>query len=156
MDLMSDDEQEWLDDAVCAQDSNKSKINFFFSDNEDEVEQAKTLCMSCPVRKKCLSKALNNREIWGVWGGASQDEIRDVLCLTEDEREVRRTKKGEAPYCLYCNANTEFLRTGQIDIPGGGRWTVRRTVTCSRCAFTWISRTSANSVDGYRSQYGLS
>ena len=41
----------------------------FFADLPADVERAKTLCSSCPVRALCLTGALERREPWGVWGG---------------------------------------------------------------------------------------
>ena len=41
----------------------------FFAESPDDVEFAKTLCGSCPVRLDCLNGALERREPWGVWGG---------------------------------------------------------------------------------------
>jgi hypothetical protein len=140
---------DWQKDGVCADPIESDYIDFFFSEDPNEIAQAKTLCEVCPVRKECLSWALDNKEIWGVWGGRDEVEIRNTLSITEDDQEIRRTKEGESPICLHCGANTDKLKTGEIDIPGGGRWTTRKTVTCTICDFRWISRTSANSVDAY-------
>ncbi len=41
----------------------------FFAESPADVELAKALCRSCPVRNECLSGALERREPWGVWGG---------------------------------------------------------------------------------------
>jgi len=41
----------------------------FFADSPADVELAKALCLSCPVRRACLTGALERREPWGVWGG---------------------------------------------------------------------------------------
>lgn len=41
----------------------------WFADTPAELEQAKSLCLDCPVRAACLSGALERREPWGVWGG---------------------------------------------------------------------------------------
>jgi WhiB family redox-sensing transcriptional regulator len=41
----------------------------FFADSPADVEYAKTLCTTCPVRLACLAGALERREPWGVWGG---------------------------------------------------------------------------------------
>lgn len=41
----------------------------FFAESPDDVELAKSLCHSCPVRAACLAGALERREPWGVWGG---------------------------------------------------------------------------------------
>ena len=41
----------------------------FFAESPADVELAKSLCASCPVRAACLAGALERREPWGVWGG---------------------------------------------------------------------------------------
>lgn len=41
----------------------------FFADSPADVEYAKSLCTTCPVRLECLNGALERREPWGVWGG---------------------------------------------------------------------------------------
>src|SRR3954453_16133496 len=41
----------------------------FFAEQPADVELAKSLCQTCPVRAECLAGALERREPWGVWGG---------------------------------------------------------------------------------------
>jgi WhiB family redox-sensing transcriptional regulator len=41
----------------------------FFAESPADVEYAKALCGSCPLRQECLEGALERREPWGVWGG---------------------------------------------------------------------------------------
>ncbi len=41
----------------------------FFAETPADVEQAKAMCLDCPVRELCLAGALDRREPWGVWGG---------------------------------------------------------------------------------------
>ncbi|MGH3369724.1 MAG: WhiB family transcriptional regulator [Nocardioidaceae bacterium] len=41
----------------------------FFAESPADVELAKSLCGTCPVRTECLNAALDRREPWGVWGG---------------------------------------------------------------------------------------
>ena len=43
--------------------------DLFFAEAPAEVEEAKALCLECPVREACLAGALRRREPWGVWGG---------------------------------------------------------------------------------------
>jgi WhiB family redox-sensing transcriptional regulator len=43
--------------------------DLFFAESPADVETAKALCVSCPMRARCLSEALARREPWGVWGG---------------------------------------------------------------------------------------
>jgi WhiB family redox-sensing transcriptional regulator len=41
----------------------------WFAESPSDVEAAKALCGSCPLRAECLAGALERREPWGVWGG---------------------------------------------------------------------------------------
>jgi WhiB family transcriptional regulator, redox-sensing transcriptional regulator len=43
--------------------------DLWFADTPDDLEQAKTFCVDCPVRVECLAGALARQEPWGVWGG---------------------------------------------------------------------------------------
>lgn len=43
--------------------------DLFFAESPADVETAKALCVSCPLRTRCLAEALARREPWGVWGG---------------------------------------------------------------------------------------
>lgn len=41
----------------------------FFSDDLDDINDAKRLCLACPVRGRCLDAAVERGEQYGVWGG---------------------------------------------------------------------------------------
>ncbi|MFR9674286.1 WhiB family transcriptional regulator [Streptomyces sp. TR02-1] len=41
----------------------------FFAEAPADVEYAKSLCGTCPLRQSCLAGAKDRREPWGVWGG---------------------------------------------------------------------------------------
>lgn len=43
--------------------------DLWFADTPADLEQAKGLCVDCPVRAECLAGALARQEPWGVWGG---------------------------------------------------------------------------------------
>ncbi len=43
--------------------------DLWFAESPSDVEDAKALCVPCPLREACLSGALDRREPWGVWGG---------------------------------------------------------------------------------------
>lgn len=38
------------------------------------IANAKSICMSCPVRVACAEHALRVREPYGIWGGLSEEE----------------------------------------------------------------------------------
>lgn len=46
-----------------------SDPDLWFADDPADLEQAKVLCVECPIRRQCLSAALERSEPWGVWGG---------------------------------------------------------------------------------------
>jgi hypothetical protein len=146
------DDQEkysWDRDALCAKKSNKHMIEWFFSEDKEEVYAAKNLCFSCPVRRDCAKYALETKKIWGVWGGKDENERRRTLSVDANGDEYRRNR---FPQCGYCSARTSKLRTYIVDLPGGGRWTTARMVECTECGFSWRSRTSANAVNAYHAQ----
>ena len=41
----------------------------WFAEHTAQVEQAKALCRTCPIRDACLAGAIEREEPWGVWGG---------------------------------------------------------------------------------------
>ncbi len=50
--------------------------NLFFPEHGGPTDDAKAVCMSCPVRVECLEFALQNVEKFGIWGGISERERR--------------------------------------------------------------------------------
>ncbi|MQA35028.1 WhiB family transcriptional regulator [Modestobacter roseus] len=46
-----------------------SDPDLWFAEAPAQLEQAKDLCLECPVRASCLAGALDRAEPWGVWGG---------------------------------------------------------------------------------------
>jgi hypothetical protein len=137
---------DWIQDAECAKREYRSKEELFFSYKYEERHEAKNICFTCPVREQCLKWALENKEIWGIWGGRDEDEIRRTLSVNVEGVEVRRSRY---PICPFCSANTSKLMSKIVEKPGGGRWTTMRVVECTACGFEWRSRTSANAVNAY-------
>lgn len=50
----------------------------FYPESGGTTRPAKKLCADCPVRAQCLQFALDNNEIYGVWGGTSERERRPI------------------------------------------------------------------------------
>lgn len=66
--------------------------DMWFADTPAELEQAKALCADCPIRRTCLSAALDRAEPWGVWGG----EILDQGVVIARKRPRGRPRKNAA------------------------------------------------------------
>lgn len=43
--------------------------DLWFAESPADLEEAKALCVGCPIRMQCLAGALERHEPWGVWGG---------------------------------------------------------------------------------------
>ena len=65
--------------------------DLWFADAPAELERAKTLCATCPVRTECLAAALARREPWGVWGG----EIFERGAVIPRKRPRGRPRKND-------------------------------------------------------------
>lgn len=72
---------EWQYKGNCA----KLDPNIFFLDGGERMsvkdkkeEQAKAVCVGCPVILDCLTHALSVPEYFGVWGGTTPEE-RELL-----------------------------------------------------------------------------
>jgi WhiB family redox-sensing transcriptional regulator len=71
-DLLSGDEADWHERALCAQTDPEA----FFPEKGGSTREAKKICTGCEVRSECLSYALTNDERFGIWGGLSERERR--------------------------------------------------------------------------------
>jgi len=76
----------WMEQALCAQ----VDPDLFYADKSDwsMTIKAKLVCRECPVRAQCLSYALENNEVFGVWGGMSPTQRKDLRRAGGDWREL--------------------------------------------------------------------
>lgn len=44
--------------------------------HEEDAQKAKAICRRCPIALECLSYAVADPSIMGVWGGTTDDERR--------------------------------------------------------------------------------
>ena len=66
--------QQWLDRAACLQ----ADPDAFYPEKGGSSRAAKRVCHTCPVQTDCLSYALANDERFGIWGGMSERERRQL------------------------------------------------------------------------------
>lgn len=73
------DEEDWRHKAACQGE----ETDAFFPLGSSlealmETRWAKAVCARCPVRSECLEFALATDQRYGVWGGLSEDERREM------------------------------------------------------------------------------
>ena len=142
------DSPEWHEDAECAKPVNRKYVENFFANKPAQQLPAKKLCEACPVRAECAKWGLENKQIWGIWGGLTPKQVRRTLSVNWEGQEMRHKR---FPLCPFCKAKTSSLKTKTVDRPSKGRWSTMKIVECSECNFSWQSRTSANAVEAYHS-----
>ncbi|MFC0314065.1 WhiB family transcriptional regulator [Gordonia phosphorivorans] len=64
--------------------------DLWFAESPTDLETAKALCLRCPLRRPCLSEAIDRAEPWGVWGG----EIFDRGVVIARKRPRGRPRKN--------------------------------------------------------------
>jgi WhiB family transcriptional regulator, redox-sensing transcriptional regulator len=65
---------DWWLSALCAETDPEA----FFPERGGSSRAAKAVCARCPVRAACLEFAIANDERFGVWGGTSEIERRQL------------------------------------------------------------------------------
>lgn len=60
----------FVQDAVCSQ----TDPELFFPEKGGSTKDAKSVCLACPVRVRCLTWAMQTDQRFGVWGGLSEKE----------------------------------------------------------------------------------
>jgi len=74
-----EDDVDWRERALCAE----VDPELFYPDTGQPAAPAKNICRACEVRTDCLSWAMANGELFGVWGGTTERERKAM-------RRVRR------------------------------------------------------------------
>jgi WhiB family redox-sensing transcriptional regulator len=59
---------------LCAQADPET----WFPEKGGSTREAKAICHRCPLEDECLAWALEHNERFGVWGGTSERERRDL------------------------------------------------------------------------------
>jgi WhiB family redox-sensing transcriptional regulator len=77
---------EWHKDALCREFPGLN----FFPERGERVDTLKAVCGRCAVRDECLSVALEHNDPFGIWGGTSG-------------RERRNMRRDAAAACSHCH-----------------------------------------------------
>jgi WhiB family redox-sensing transcriptional regulator len=88
LDCLAEDVQETATELIPCR---VNDAELWFAESPADVEFAKALCRTCPVREACLAGALDRREPWGVWGG----ELLVAGVVVPRKRPRGRPRKNE-------------------------------------------------------------
>lgn len=86
--------RDWRTSAACR----TADPELFFPVSEigparEDIARAKEVCYSCRVRRQCLQFALATHQIYGVWGGTTEEERR-LRVREQRERQRERERIG--------------------------------------------------------------
>jgi WhiB family redox-sensing transcriptional regulator len=110
-----------LDGAVCEGVATADYDPFFPESREAEAD-ALAMCSICPVRGACLAFAVDTGQMFGIWGGKTQREVRSLVARARAGRaRAGRVSRGHAhadkTHCAYGHpfdaANTYYTPTGE-------------------------------------------
>jgi WhiB family redox-sensing transcriptional regulator len=60
----------------------------------DVIATAKAVCNACPVRVDCLTWAIEKHEYYGVWGGETEEERKEMRRETKPGMLRKMTKEA--------------------------------------------------------------
>jgi WhiB family redox-sensing transcriptional regulator len=80
----------WRDQAACQH----TEMGLFFPTGSSglavkEIQAAKAVCRTCPVRAACLQFAFETNQESGIWGGKDENERRTLRTVWRAGRGYR-------------------------------------------------------------------
>jgi WhiB family redox-sensing transcriptional regulator len=72
--LLANDTPGWREKADCR----GLDTDIFFPLKDKDADQALAICADCRVWVDCLKFAAKNHEIFGVWGGCTEEQRRNI------------------------------------------------------------------------------
>jgi len=77
----------WMEQAAC---SSADPELFFLPRTDHHTAQALAICHWCPVRSECLSTALAEGHVDGIWGGLTETALAAAHQTVPDRTELVR------------------------------------------------------------------
>lgn len=79
------DPEAWKEQAKCWGLTKNPETDYWFPDPEEPEEDrkaktdtAKAICITCPVKEECLRYAIEQEEVYGIWGGKTNRERSSI------------------------------------------------------------------------------
>lgn len=113
---------QWREYAVCRQ----VDPDLFFpipnsTTGARQAEEAKKVCGTCPVKRQCLSWALEAKQDIGVWGGLTEEERAGI----HGRRAERRTSTDGRP-AWQVIVDTRLGEYQALEAKGLSAWAIGR------------------------------
>jgi len=70
----------WRDRAAC-RDLVTADDDPCFADTDEGIQATVAICATCTVRDDCLTFAVRTGQQYGVWGGQTEQTIRQLIVL---------------------------------------------------------------------------
>lgn len=67
-------DRSWKSAGACA----GFDTDMFYPERGESTDEAKAVCQGCDIREQCLEFALANGENFGIWGGTSERQRREI------------------------------------------------------------------------------
>lgn len=132
-------ESAWKAEGKCYDlghtDNDEVLWDSFFGETVDERQDALEFCEGCPVQQRCLKFAMETQQLWGVWGGRDESEVRRDLWMNSNGTIGARARW---PRCPWCKESPETLTVTNH---------IKHEVTCSSCGFSWKAETTRMGVE---------
>lgn len=86
----------WMRHGACRGLAHDDAARMFFPARGESTEPAKAVCARCPVRAECLEYALRNHEKFGIFGGKSERERRQIRQQRREQAQREAAERGAA------------------------------------------------------------
>lgn len=135
----------WKTEGKCFDlghnEDDKELWESFFAETVDERQQALQFCEGCPVQQRCLRFALETQQLWGVWGGRDESELRRDLWMNSNGTIGGRSRP---PRCAWCQGDYKNLKIQDE---------ASYKVGCTSCGFSWKSDTTVLGINHHEPTY---
>lgn len=68
-------DKDWYNNALCK----KYRDVDFFAEDAANIKKSLNICKQCVVAVECLKHSIENKEVYGIWGCATQRERRKII-----------------------------------------------------------------------------
>lgn len=109
----------------------------FFEETVEARQPAIQFCDGCPVQQRCLKFALESQQLWGVWGGRDESELRRDLWMNSNGTIGARARR---PRCAWCKSHPDNLKITND---------YTHEITCTSCGFNWKSETTKMGIESH-------